>query len=142
MTTTYTEKESSRKKYLAPLVVIMLCLVAITGAAYAYSTSVTGNGNIAGNYVVIDMYSSADDNAGTAKFNVDSNAVKVYAETDKTGTPYDYKGFVEENTKLTFSTYVKINTNLAATQKFKLTQLTADTGTIHRVRPRGKSPVA
>ena len=41
-----TEK-SSRKKLLVPLVVLLLCAVSLTGAAYAYSATLTNNSNSA-----------------------------------------------------------------------------------------------
>lgn len=51
-----TEEAGSRKKYLAPLVVIMLCLVALTGAAYAYSSTVSIGGNqIDAKYLSLDL---------------------------------------------------------------------------------------
>ena len=36
-----TQEEKSRKKFLVPLIVLLLCAVSLTGAAYAYSSSVT-----------------------------------------------------------------------------------------------------
>lgn len=125
MTTSYMEKEISRKKYLAPLVVIMLCAVALTGAAYAaYATSVTGNGDIQGNYVVIDMYKKTSSSntvpegyapTGDLQYDVDLNAnmFKVYTDTDKTsgsGTPYVAK--VDSSNKTILYTYLQINTDL------------------------------
>ncbi len=116
MTTNYMENESSKKKYLAPLVVIMLCAVALTGAAYAaYATSVTGNGDIAGKYVVLDIYDSGGTKeqtdiplAGTSK------QIKVYTTTDKTANVEDKKYYVAnlDKTTITFETYVKINTDI------------------------------
>ena len=56
MTTQYAEEQGFKKKYLAPLIVLMLCAVSLTGAAYAYSTTVSNTGNIDGDYYSIDMY--------------------------------------------------------------------------------------
>ncbi len=127
MTTTYTEKESSRKKYLVPLVVIMLCLVALTGAAYAYSTSVKGNGDIAGNYVGIDMY--VDNGSGvdprytaTADLTCDvgANSFTVTTSRDNTvNTATSYTATVEKGA-FKFSTILSISTNLDATTPFYL----------------------
>jgi len=39
------EQTGSRKKLLVPVVVLMLCLVALTGAAYAYSSILTNEAN-------------------------------------------------------------------------------------------------
>ena len=60
MTTNYMEEQGFKKKYLAPLIVLMLCAVSLTGAAYAYSTTVNGNGDIQGDYYTIDMYDTGD----------------------------------------------------------------------------------
>ncbi len=123
MTTNYMEKESSKKKYLAPLVVIMLCLVAITGAAYAYSTTVTGNGDIAGKYTVIDLYKSADAAAAdaTADFQITDKSFQVRTETDKTaGATKPYVAYVESK-DLVFTGYIKIHTTDGTnTEKFTL----------------------
>ena len=59
MTTQYAEEQGFKKKYLAPLIVLMLCAVSLTGAAYAYSTTVNGNGDISGDYYSIDMYDTS-----------------------------------------------------------------------------------
>jgi hypothetical protein len=51
-----TEEAGSRKKYLAPLIVIMLCLVALTGAAYAYTSTMTNTSNtVSADYLSIDL---------------------------------------------------------------------------------------
>ena len=91
MTTQYAEEQGFKKKYLAPLIVLMLCAVSLTGAAYAYSTSVTGNGDIQGDYYSIDMY----DTTGTViKENIKSGTVggDFDVETAKTvGNNYTAK---------------------------------------------------
>ncbi len=125
MTTDYIENESSKKKYLAPLVVIMLCAVALTGAAYAsYTTSVSGNGDIAGNYVVIDMYKDADLKTASGELQFDtSNLFKVYSLTDRTGdskTPCVAK--VDSDVKAYFYTYLYIKTDLKDTSSESTTE--------------------
>ena len=40
MTDTYNDTTGSRKKFLIPLVVLLLCAVSLTGAGYAYNSSV------------------------------------------------------------------------------------------------------
>jgi len=54
MTDTYNDSTGSRKKFLIPLVVLLLCAVSLTGAGYAYNSSVenTGTAN-AGSDVLI-----------------------------------------------------------------------------------------
>ena len=55
-----TEQMGSRKKYLAPVVVLLLCLVSLTGAAYAYSSTMTNTGNtIDSDYLSIDLRNGA-----------------------------------------------------------------------------------
>lgn len=115
MTTDYMENERFKKRYLAPLVVIMLCAVALTGAAYAYTTSVSGNGDIAGNYVMIDMYSDDGATSASGELQFDgSNLFKVYTATDRTDStataPCVAK--VDESIKVNIYTYVRINTDL------------------------------
>lgn len=41
MTDVYTQENASKKKFLAPLLVILLCMVSLTAAGYAYSATVT-----------------------------------------------------------------------------------------------------
>ncbi len=117
MTTNYAEYEGSRKKYLAPLVVIMLCAVALTGAAYAYNTSVAGSGDIKGDYAFIDLYPDSGCTTATAVFNGDAGSFKVYTQTVKsvdptTGTESSqYNAYVDSG-NLVFSAYVRVNTSL------------------------------
>ncbi len=126
MSINYMEKESSKKKYLAPLVVIMLCLVAITGAAYAYSTSVTGNGDIAAKYSIVDIYENdAGEYVATSDFDITNETLNFYTVTDKTGKSPVYTAYLndgEEIHYLYFSTYMRINTeNTSEThQKFHI----------------------
>ncbi len=122
MTTNYTENESSRKKYLAPLVVIMLCAVALTGAAYAYSTTVTGNGDIKANYVVIDMYSDTAGTTPTAtlQYDVNKNMFQVCADTDKTSSTGPYVANVDDHLVAQFFTFLEIKTDISGTTNYSL----------------------
>ena len=54
----YNDTTGSRKKFLIPLVVLLLCAVSLTGAGYAYNSSVTVNDGTAGadEYFVLDLY--------------------------------------------------------------------------------------
>lgn len=52
-----TNAKESRKKYLAPLLVLLLCAVSLTGAAYAYTSSVTVIDNqVDSNEFVLQVY--------------------------------------------------------------------------------------
>lgn len=56
------EQTGSRKKYLAPVVVLMLCLVALTGAAYAYTSSyIVQDNKLSGETFVLEV----NDDEGT-----------------------------------------------------------------------------
>jgi len=61
MTDTYNDTTGSRKKFLIPLVVLLLCAVSLTGAGYAYNASVTMNDNTApvDEYLTIDLKDGA-----------------------------------------------------------------------------------
>ena len=116
MTTQYAEEQGFKKKYLAPLIVLMLCAVSLTGAAYAYSTSVTGHGDVDYDWYSIDMYKDADtvitENLAADKdFDVQTTKVinggKNAAGETVTG---NYYGSVDAVT-LTFTTKVKVTTN-------------------------------
>lgn len=65
----YTNEEASKKKYLVPLVILMLCAVSLTGAAYAYSTNVTDTKEVSSMY---------DD-----KFDFELTAGNIYFDVDK-----------------------------------------------------------
>ena len=61
MTDTYNDTTGSRKKFLIPLVVLLLCAVSLTGAGYAYNSTVTVNDNTTpASDFVIEVYNSAE----------------------------------------------------------------------------------
>ena len=108
MTTQYAEEQGFKKKYLAPLIVLLLCAVSLTGAAYAYSTSVSNTGDIDGYYYSIDMYS--DDQASTVIQKSLVSDVDFEVMTDKV-VGKNYSALVKE-TKVTYTVYVKVQSNL------------------------------
>ncbi|MCQ2078494.1 MAG: hypothetical protein MJZ38_00320 [archaeon] len=61
MTDLYMDQPGSKKKYLIPLVVLLLCAVSLTGAGFAYSSEYTSNGAFSekDQAVVYHMYSDA-----------------------------------------------------------------------------------
>ena len=117
MTTQYAEEQGFKKKYLAPLIVLMLCAVSLTGAAYAYSTSVTGHGTVDYDWYSIDMYKDdgttviTENLAADKDFDVQTTKVinggKNAAGETVTG---NYYGSVDAVT-LTFTTKVKVTSN-------------------------------
>ena len=57
MTDMYMETSGSKKKLLAPLVVLLLCAVSLAGAGYAYNSTVAVNGNdMTGDEFVLEIY--------------------------------------------------------------------------------------
>lgn len=120
----------NRKKLLVPLVVLLLCGVALTGAAYAYSTSVTVNDNpVAGDYYSIDMYDApAASTAITEALEADSD-FKVYTTHTVGG---QYVAGVEGGT-FERTVYVKItsdNADFKYTIKAPTCTYTAATGNL------------
>lgn len=104
------EKNAGRKKLLVPLVVLIMCGVALTGAAYALATSVTVEDNpVNGDYYSIDMYNST----GTATIDEALTAgtdFQVY--TTKT-VGDDYYTVKVDQTTFTRSVYVKVSSDVA-----------------------------
>ena len=110
MTTQYAEEQGFKKKYLAPLIVLMLCAVSLTGAAYAYSTTISGNGNVDYDYYSIDLYTDSTGDASkvvTANLNPDSGDFDV--QTAKKVNE-NYTATVVGGT-ITFTTYVKVQSD-------------------------------
>lgn len=59
MTDTYNDTTGSRKKFLIPLVVLLLCAVSLTGAGYAYNSTVTiGGGDMDSGVYSVDTYTN------------------------------------------------------------------------------------
>lgn len=110
-----TRQESSKKKLLVPVVVLILLAVGFTGAAYAYSTSVTtGGSHLDADYLTIDLnggsktsenvlpgdalitftdnYTYGDSKLDVVKYTIASEAVVakiVVKVTGETGTEYN-----------------------------------------------------
>ena len=77
------ESGSKRKKLLVPIIALMLCAVAVIGAGYAYSSSVTvENNKVAGGELSIDI------NAGEGSDFLADNSVDIIFVQEKT---YDKK---------------------------------------------------
>lgn len=74
----YSDPTGSKKKFLVPIVVLVLCAVSLTGAGYAYNTTVENSGSIDNTgYQVIDLY-TAKDTALSAPFVM--TGIKIYTE--------------------------------------------------------------
>jgi len=74
----------SRKKFLAPLLVLMLCVVSLTGAAYAYSaSSVTViNNTVTGDEYVLQVY---DKDVELISASIDVDGLRIFSETNVGG---------------------------------------------------------
>ena len=120
MTTQYAEEQGFKKKYLAPLIVLMLCAVSLTGAAYAYSTSVTNTGDIDGEYISIDMYESGASGYSVLEKHLTSESFRVYTEKT-TGTAAKYTAYIDsDTTTLVYTDYVMISSNIENDPTFTL----------------------
>ena len=117
MTTQYAEEQGFKKKYLAPLIVLMLCAVSLTGAAYAYSTTVNGNGDIQGDYYSIDMY---DTDGNVIKQNIKFGTVggDFDVQTEKTvGNAYTAKTVNAAGENADIELVYKLKTEVQSSQK-------------------------
>jgi len=80
-----TATKESRKKYLAPVVVLLLCVVSLTGAAYAYSSTVNVvNNTVTADEFVLQVYESDKTSVIDAPIALDK--VTFYTATDVTST--------------------------------------------------------
>lgn len=71
--------KESRKKFLVPLLVLLLCAVSLTGAAYAYSSSVTVNNNtVSGEEFVLEMY---DKSGNVMSLPITVDAIRITPDT-------------------------------------------------------------
>ncbi|MCQ2078495.1 MAG: hypothetical protein MJZ38_00325 [archaeon] len=85
MTDMTMNNNGNRKKYLVPLVVLLLCGVALTGAAYAYSSTLNTTGTInQGDDAILIHFNDSEETATavstivfTVNYDVDSNVVDM-----------------------------------------------------------------
>lgn len=111
MTTQYAEEQGFKKKYLAPLIVLMLCAVSLTGAAYAYSTTVTNSGEIDGDYISIDMYEKGQSGYTVLEKTLDADKDFQVYTTKTVGTDAKYTAKVEAGS-LVYTTYVMVSSDI------------------------------
>jgi hypothetical protein len=107
MTDVYTQENGSKKKFLAPLLVILLCMVSLTAAGYAYnSTVVNTDDSVDINGVTLALRNAGDtadvtdamyivDDIDIATHTVNGRAVKY---TNAAAT--DAMGFKSDGTQL------------------------------------------
>ena len=115
------EQTGSRKKYLAPLVVLMLCLVALTGAAYAYSTSVISANNQAdADYFTIDLYST-DTGTTIANGPISTDLCAATFTTALNKTTNKVTITANPVTAIVANAYVKVTEDVASVTQCKLT---------------------
>ena len=106
MTDTYNDTTGSRKKFLIPLVVLLLCAVSLTGAGYAYNATVTNLDNTTDvDGVTLELF---ENNASTpvkhAMYTVDDINVATHTTNGKAikynATPASAIGFLTEAAKV------------------------------------------
>ena len=114
-----TEEKGSRKKLLVPLVVLLLCAVSLTGAAYAYSSTMINNNNdVDTEYLSIDLASGGL----TTDSDVISNPERAirftdnyaYTKNDTTTIKTD-EVHVEVSTKKVITYNLKVSGDATAT---------------------------
>ena len=99
---------------VVPLITVVLCVAALGGVAYALNnatTSTVEDNPVAGDYYAIDMYS---EKTGATVISTTLSADKNFTVyTTKAGIGEQYAAFVNATT-LTYKTYVKVTTDIAA----------------------------
>ncbi len=98
----------SKNKVKVLCVVVALVAISLIGVAYAYSTHVTGNGDISGEYYAVDIYDSNGpyagkltsllDNDGKYSYEDGGNAYYVHIEGNKIASAYLYGYFTLNST--------------------------------------------
>ncbi len=127
MTTNYVDEKGLKKKFLAPLIVVMLCAVTLTGVAYAYSSSISGNGYIAADYYAIELYRH-EPSPNPTPLPSDSiyfNDVETYTEKTLGG---DFTAQVIGSVCSCYF-YVKVQSNVEETKIFGSAKYTKQPGT-------------
>lgn len=77
----------SRKKFLVPVVVLLLCIVSLTGAAYAYSSSFNVLDNkVATDEFVLEVYNNGNPDA-IISAPISITALELASETEIDATP-------------------------------------------------------
>jgi hypothetical protein len=116
MSDMYTQESASKKKFLAPLLVILLCMVSLTGAGYAYSATIQGGGDApVDEKFIIDLYEAGTDTVIDSKIHADAVDGLVFT-TDKVidDTNDIYGDFELENmTVVLYTGDVKVSAVLA-----------------------------
>jgi hypothetical protein len=118
MTNVNARENMSRKKYLVPVVVLLLCLVSLAGAAYAYTSSVTTHGTATANAFYVELY-DADDESDTIPVPI-ANADVVTFSTDM---DYDAGTVVVKATpdnKDVATVYLKVNSTVPGQTNAKI----------------------
>lgn len=98
------------------IISIILCMMALTGTTYAYSTDITGFADIDGNVYSIDMYEDASGNNVLTR-SIGPNEHLQFSTSKVIGG--DYTAKVESGT-LTYQTYFKIYTDFGSSARFGL----------------------
>lgn len=100
MTSVNAEGNSSKSKFLAPLVILLLCGAAMTGAAFAYNASLNGNTDVPTDSYVIQF----DGEDATAQLKLPDNYKLNFDTINTPGKGIEYM-LSKDNTTPTFKVY-------------------------------------
>ena len=126
------EGGSKRKKLLVPIIALMLCAVAVIGAGYAYSSSVTvENNKVAGGELSIDI--NGEGSAFLADNSVDIIFVQektyVKAPSSSSSVTITASGHNDEISKVTVNLGAGAKASLLGDASVKVSNKTGETAT-------------
>lgn len=101
---------ASKKKFLVPVIVLLLCMVSLAGAAYAYTSSVTTHGEATANAFYVELYDDGGDPTTVPVNLTDTDVVTFTTDMD-----YEQNKVVVTAThvnKAVATAYVKVNTTV------------------------------
>ncbi|MCQ2085417.1 MAG: hypothetical protein MJZ21_04645 [archaeon] len=100
MTSVNAEGNSSKSKFLAPLVILLLCGAAMTGAAFAYNASLNGNTDVPTDSYVIQF----DGKDASAELKLDKDYKLNFDTINTPGKGIEYK-LSKDNVNPTFKVF-------------------------------------
>lgn len=127
-----TDSVERKKLLLVPLLVLLICTVALVGCAYAYATEVQiGNNTVDPDYYTIDYVNSSGDSIAVP-IEVDGDTLALYshltvdADADDSLATKTLVVTTDSTQKVKMSFYVKVDTDSAKTFTIDVTTDVAD----------------
>ena len=120
---------SFKRRCIVPLLVLAICMISLTGEAYAYSSSVSEQSSISGSYYSIDMYEQIGENSSVVSKSLTSGDHFTVETSKIVGS--NYSASVDE-TVITFYTKIKVTSddssdfNVTGTAKYVQNSGSAD----------------